>query len=255
MNLSSSSASFLREQNYIEIVTGGREERVRALEDLLIKNDDNTLVYPKKRINETMQKFGIEKHIVKNALHLQNYNADEIKDILADFANYLTDNGLVGILEFHPNDTTQNSYHFHYYTDDDSKRVHDLMDSYIINNGYANKDNIDIQGKYDSFKDKKDTLPKAEYEEIKEEAKKLNREVKKADNVIMTEDMQEQREIKESIYDILKRVTQNTNKTMQKYKSKADEFKSKLSKIPKTDTNARIQIIKDEIKRTNKNRR
>jgi hypothetical protein len=309
--LSLSSKSFLREDEYAEVVDGGLLERVEALESLMQRDENGELYHSKKKINETMQKYGIDKHIVKNALHLQNRTLEEIRDIMSDFKDYLSDNGLTGILEWHPNDTTQNSYHFHFYTDDNSKRTHALLDHFILSNGLANKNNIDIQGKYDSFKNLVDDIPKVilndpEYinakklnekvakekpnikqqsdfklqetvdkllkkhskdndvqrylksldksNQMKEKMLDANDNVKKAKDIVISDERQNQMELMTSIFDKLKQTAKETNIAVEKITNKAVEFKSQLAKVPKSDKKARINMIKDELKRVNRNR-
>ena len=261
-SLGSSSASFLRESEnndtFMEIVAGVFENENNILTPLLQRKANGELEYPKSIINRTMQKCGINKHLIVNALHLQNYNKEDIKDILFGFKEYLEEYGLTGILEVHPNDTTQNSFHIHYYTNDDSSEVMNLLKSYVIQNGYANEDNVDIQGKYKGFKEQEKSLSKKEYKEIVEEAKQSNKEVTKAEVLLPTEEQQEIREIKQSIFDQVRSSIKQTNRAIKQYhESKAgyDKFKEKLSSIPKTNKDERIKAIKEEIKRVSSSRK
>lgn len=294
MQIGASSQSFLREHEYIRISDDFMSSKDKGLlNEMLRKKEDGSLYHPKTKILNTIRKsLRINKHLIINALHLQNKTKEEYDEILDDFKNFLDDYGITGILELHPADGTQKSWHFHFWTNNDSLEVYNLLKHYVIHNGYANSHNVDIEGKFDSFlqkvdPDDKDTKKyldfknfdnkwtnentsiavkesrKKELIKLREKATGYNEIVKEAitknANVVPINKLalsEDDAEIRDKTEDIFSKIRANAVKQRENFfkdqELQKDNFQSRLSKIPKTDTKKRIEEIKREIARVNK---
>ena len=223
------SKSFLREPEFAEVIPGRYD-----IEKLFEKDTNGNLVVPKRKIARIMDKLKIDRHIVLNAVNLQNYTVDEIKDIIQDFKNYIDEQGFAGVLEFHANDKTQNSFHFHFWCDNDSLYVRETLKNYLVTKGYAARDNVDIQ-KYDE----KTRLADEQFESKSDE---------KVEVVTPSETTLEIRQKTQSIFDKLRASARKIRETVD-YEEKKESIKSQLCKIPDGMEDLKIEMLKKELSR------
>jgi len=151
------SKSFLRERDDFTVVIGSFVdsydfENVYDMQTVMHQKDANgKFVYSKKQIFEITENLGYNKHIVVNAKNLLGMNSYKIQKIINEFKEYLDDLGISGILEFHANDKTQKSFHFHFWTNNDDVYVKNSLIEFVLDNKLADVDNVNIQGDYANF--------------------------------------------------------------------------------------------------------
>ena len=147
MKMGTRSQSFLREPDFIEIFSKNGE-----LEKILEKKSNGNFKAKKSQLIKMLHVRGYDRQLIINATLIQNYKLDEMKSILKEFSEYLKYQcDLEGVLELHPQDTTQNSYHFHFWTNNDTEYAYEGMKEFILGKDLANHENVDIQGKYAKF--------------------------------------------------------------------------------------------------------
>jgi len=146
MKMGSRSQSFLREPEFISVFSQDGE-----LENIMERRSNGKFKSKKAQLIKMMHVRGFDKQLIINATFLQNYKLEELKKIQQDFSEVLNYLGCEGVLELHPQDTTQNSYHFHFWTNDDSEETYNIMRQFVLDRGLANEQNVDIQGKYAKF--------------------------------------------------------------------------------------------------------
>lgn len=185
------SASLLRESSSdLAKIVGDND----ILKDILKRDKNDKLVYQKKDINTQLFIHGFDKHIVVNAINLQDYNYKQIVGIVEDFKDYIEEVGFNGLLEFHANDTTQNSYHFHFHTSHSDDNVKSTLEQWLVFNNYADSDNVDIHGKYKSMNeeikkhDEHTQSGRDEIKKIKDITKEKNKNLNSAKDIIQSKD-------------------------------------------------------------------
>lgn len=191
-----SSKSFLRERDDFTVAVGdfveGYEfETSYDIDTMLhLKDSHGKYIYNKKQIFDITENLGYNKHIVINAKNLLGMNSEKIRSIVDEFKLHIEDFGISGILEFHANDKTQKSFHFHFWTNNDSQYIRDVLRDFVLENQLADEDNVDIQGKYADFKElKKEALAQGlDYKEVEKYIKDNKRgAVERADTIIEQE--------------------------------------------------------------------
>lgn len=192
------SKSFLRESEitFINDDTG-------ELQEVLKRGNDGKLLYSKKSIADSLSHKGFDKHLVFNAIYLQNYSLDQIKQKMQALSDFLKAQGLRGILEFHANDTTQQSFHFHYWTNDDHWKVKRTIGEYILEHKFASHLHVNIQGQFERISDIQDP---DEFEEAMEAFKS----VPKAETLAMNSREQVIASKKENIFALLHKTVDET---------------------------------------------
>lgn len=188
MKRGSDSKSFLREPEltFINDDTG-------ELQEVLKRGNDGKLLYSKKSIADSFTQKGFDKHLVFNAIYLQNYSLNQIKNKMQDLSDFLKSKGLRGILEFHANDTTQQSFHFHYWTNDDHWEIKRMIGEYILEHDFASPLHVNIQGQFERISEIQDP---DEFEEAMEAFKN----VPKAETLAITSNEQRMRSRRDNVF-------------------------------------------------------
>ena len=267
--MGASSQSFLRESDFIEVFSEDGE-----LEKILTKKSNGNFKAKKSQLIKMLHVRGFDRQLIINATLLQNYKLDEMKNILTEFSEYLKyQYGLEGVLELHPQDTTQNSYHFHFWTNNDNEYAYEGMKEFILGKDLANHQNVDIAGKYAKFtkgtyfdKDGIEVYDYKDNQKLKNEMIKANANVEKIEKEKIIKDIK----IKHDITKILQRVNEILDNLASNRQSKNDEeiseekkrrienfyhgdgsddWREQLLSIPKTDTQSRIDFLKTKLGR------
>lgn len=195
------SKSFLREPEFIAIADEHEE-----LQEILRKDKNGNLVYSKRSIEERMNTRGFDKQLIFNALYLQNYTAEEIKKIIQELADYMrTTYGIRGFFEVHGNDTTQQSFHIHFHTNDDSPVIFELVKEYLLEKKLSSLVSIDIQGKFIPYSE-------MDSDEEREEAYMLENRVVPLSQQTVTKEVNTIEDKRKSIFDILRSHTEEMMK-------------------------------------------
>ncbi len=182
-------------KNPLSMFRETKEEFLKVIDDgalsekinkILVRKEDGSVKYPESAMRVKMYQIGIRKKLIWNALHLQNYSITQVDSIMEGLKDFAEQYGVTGFFEFHANDNSQNSNHIHLWTNNDSKDIYNLIRGYIIYNGYANADNIDIEGKFDSFLEKMNdsSLSEDDKQAIKDNAITEYRSYKSAEDIL-----------------------------------------------------------------------
>lgn len=179
---SNKSKSFLRESEYIAITNeedenaptyfydkmGERRDTFLDLQYYFQKREDNhRLLFRKNVLLKITHEHGMNRNVVVNAINLQDYPFRKIKEIIKDIQKELKEAKIKGILEFHANDTTQSSYHFHFWTwKHYEDRAREFLALYMQDNKYASYEQVFIEGNFTRDIDR--TSSKAIKKEINE---------------------------------------------------------------------------------------
>lgn len=145
------SKSFLRNSNYIEYVElyydkdGENILDNKTLETLLQRDSSGDLIINKKKILATCIESGISHRMIFNTMNLRYKGNEEIKDILKECQNFLDENGVSGIIEFHPADQTLNSDHVHLWINTDSRDFANSFGGFLVSSGYSNKQDVFVR--------------------------------------------------------------------------------------------------------------
>lgn len=221
---SNKSKSFLREPEYIGIANeedknapsyffdkmGEKRETFLDLEYYFQKRDDNNrLLFRKNVLLKITHEHGMNRNVVINAINLQDYPFRKIKEIIKDIQKELKEAKIKGILEFHANDTTQSSYHFHFWTwKHYEDRAREFLALYMQDNKYASHEQVFIEGNFTRDIDR--TSSKALKKEINEK------------NIAST--IKEENEVSNNIED--------NNKKREERRKRINDLNSSLNRIP-----------------------
>lgn len=246
------SKSFLREDKF-----AFEADQEGEIQEYLKRDRDGELVLSKKTIAELVYQNGFTKQVILNALYLQNYKADEIKQKMRELAKYLEqEHNLRGIVEFHANDSTQQSFHIHFNTNDDSSYVYHVIRDYIIEHKWASALNVDIQDQYVS-------IYEMDLEERGEEFEAL-REVRPAIDYLEEKPVEQKDEIESkrlSIRELLRKTTEEllTGTGVDQKDAEGTEQKTSakqvLADIDGLSNEKRIEKLEDTLKSIRKSRR
>lgn len=205
---SDKSKSFMREHEFIGICNeededdtgfyvdkkGVLKESQLDLDAVFRKTSKGTLLLQKNTLLRLTSDRGMNRNVVVNAINLQDYSLNQIKKVIKNLTEELKKNKVKGILEFHANDTTQSSYHFHFWTWEHYElKARAVISDYILENNYASFNNIKIEGDYkkkinkDSSQEEKNIVKQAnkdskldvEKEEKKDTLRILNSDEKR----------------------------------------------------------------------------
>jgi hypothetical protein len=183
MERSNKSKSFMREHELIGIANieddddvGYDFNKVYAKIDTTLdldyyfqqRADSNKLLFNKKTLLKITHEKLMNRNVVINAINLQDFPFRKIRQIIKDLTKELKEAKIKGVLEFHANDTTQSSYHFHFWTwKHYEERARGFLSSYMIDNNYASASNVKIEGVFEKRID--EDTSKADKKVLKEE--------------------------------------------------------------------------------------
>lgn len=199
---------------------GEKKDATLNLEDAFKKTPSNTLLLQKKSLLRLTADKGMNRNVVVNAIHLQDYSLNQIKKIIKKLTEELKKYKVKGVLEFHANDTTQQSYHFHFWTWKHYElKARAVITDFILENNYANFNNVKIEGDY--LKQINKETSKEDIAEIKEKNKLSKINVEKEDeksplNIISTKEKVKERfrVLNESISFESKTIVSSSNESL-----------------------------------------
>ena len=139
--LSFSEISYDKEGNYIY--------DKGILKEALACNSHGKLIRNKVNIAKILNKYDILYRMVFNAMNMDQYTYDEVKEALNHLSNYINDLGVSGIVEFHAADKTQNSDHIHFWISTEDKLIYNKIAQEMVTMEYSNEEDVYIQ-KYEN---------------------------------------------------------------------------------------------------------
>jgi len=163
------SQSFLRSKDLISFSEishdkeGNNVIENEILKEALACDSNGNLIRHKSNIANILNKYGVLYRMVFNAMNMEQYTYDEIKEALDYLSEYINDLGVSGIVEFHAADKTQNSDHIHFWISSEDRLIYTKIAQEMVAMGYSNIEDVYIQ-KYEDNRQ----LDKTEYVNVKD---------------------------------------------------------------------------------------
>lgn len=251
MKRSSKSKSFMRESEFIAIANEEDEDAPETilnekgveissflnLDYAFAKTSTGKLLLSKKALLSLTMEKGMNYNVVVNAINLQDHSMNQIKKIIERLKKELVLNKVKGILEFHANDTTQASYHFHFWTwkhyEDKARAV---MTDFMIENNYATYMNVKIEGQFNKSIEKTSSREEKDSLLEKNRASKINEKDEKF-SFRLIEENERKRKDRFRFLDVL-----NESKTALPLLEKKEDIFSKILKQAKAQAGKKREV-------------
>lgn len=274
---SDKSKSFMREHELIGIANedadddegfyidekGAKQNSKMDLEYWFKKTDNKKLLFYKKTLLQKTKEYGMNRQVVVNAINLQDYPLSHIKKIIKNLTNALKKEKIKGVLEFHANDTTQSSYHFHFWTWQlYEERARLFLTEYMLEKGYASMKNVQIEGLYKKTIDE-DIEDDEKYKIIEENKNSKIQIEEEVEEEIIVPKRNRLDELKQtlrtgtrsglfkSLEDGAKNLYKDLAPTNTKKENSLDKYKTILKQEPYQDNDSLKELESEELKKIN----